>query len=237
MRTLTVARRYRGPTDSANGGYICGVVAALAREAVIVRLLKPPPLDEALAVVERDGLLEVRHGDEAVAQARPGDVGDLSPPPGPAREKTLEAAARYAGFSAHPAPECFVCGPERAEGDGLRIFCGRIGPGDVVAGPWTPDESLDGGDGAVGSELVWAALDCPGYAAAARDMRPMLLGELAARVDRRVAIGEPCTLVGWKLATSGRKHETGTALYGASGDLCGVGRAVWIEPRPAAGSE
>lgn len=234
MTTLTFARRFRGPALSANGGYVCGRVAALAAEPVIVRLLKPPPLDTALGVVARDDVLEVREGDEPVVQARPGTIGDLAPPPMPTCEQAAEAARRYAGFARHPAPECFVCGPERADGDGLRIFCGTVDG--FVAGTWAPDASLDGGDGAVGAEIVWAALDCPGFMAAASDMRTMLLGELAARVDRRVGIGEPCVVVGWRIASSGRKHETGTALYGERGDLCGLGRAVWIEPRPAADS-
>lgn len=231
MSTLTIARRFRGPTQSANGGYICGRIARFAQQTVVVRLLAPPPLDTPLAVVERDGGVEVFDGDAAVAQARPGDVGDLTPPPAPDGAAAAEAARRYAGFAAHPAPECFVCGPQRASEDGLRIFCGSVG--DAVAGPWTPDASLDAGDGSIGAEIVWAALDCPGFMAAAPDMRAMLLGELAARVDRRPAVGEPCTVVGWLIGASGRKHETGTALYGERGDVCGIGRAVWIEPRRA----
>lgn len=198
-----------------------------------MRLLEPPPLDTPLEIVDRRDTLELRGAGGTVARARPGDVGDLTPPLAPAREQAAEASARYVGFTTHPAPECFVCGPERADGDGLRIFCGFVEPGRAaVAGPWTPDASLDGGDGSVAPEFVWAALDCPGYAAVAPAMRPMLLGELTVRVDRRVAVGEPCMVVGWKIATSGRKHEAGTALYGASGDLCGLGRAVWVEPRP-----
>lgn len=233
MSTLTIARRFRGPTQSANGGYICGRIAAFARVPVVVRLLEPPPLDTALTVGARgDGGVDVLDGETAIAQARPGGVGDLVPPPPPERAAAAAAARRYAGFAAHPAPECFVCGPERAAGDGLRIFCGRVD--DAVAGPWTPDASLDAGDGAVGLEIVWAALDCPGFMAAAPDMRAMLLGELGVRVERRVRTGEPCTVVGWLLGSSGRKHTAGTALYGEHGDLCGIGRAVWIEPRRAA---
>src|SRR5665213_2038058 len=50
-----VAARYCGPPGSANGGYICGVVAGHIQQPVTVRLLRPPPLDTALALhgVER----------------------------------------------------------------------------------------------------------------------------------------------------------------------------------------
>jgi len=83
----------------------------------------------------------------------------------------------------------------------------------------------------VRSEYIWAALDCPGYAAVSAEMRFMLLGEFTARIDRRVDVGEPCIVVGWHIASSGRKHEAGTALYGADGVPTAVARAIWIEPR------
>ena len=45
------------------------------------------------------------------------------------RDEAVAASATYPGFSAHPFPTCFVCGPERAEGDGLRLFPGRLPDG------------------------------------------------------------------------------------------------------------
>src|SRR5690606_38122056 len=118
-----------------------GRVAALARQSVTVRLIRPPPLDTELAVVEHGGVLEVRHGDTVIAAARPGSVGPLDPPPAPSFSQAVDAASRYAGFSSHPAPECFVCGPTRADG-ALRIFCGALPEGGAVAGTWTPTSSL-----------------------------------------------------------------------------------------------
>lgn len=236
MRTLTIAHRFRGPTTSANGGYMCGRIAALLDAPVVtVRLLAPPPLDVELSAAMRHGRLEVRRDETPIAEARAGDLGDIEPPPPPTYSEAVAAAARYAGFTKHPARECFVCGPTRGAGDGLRIFCGPLEhAADLAAGPWQPDDTLAAGDGRVAPEIVWAALDCPGFHAVAPDMRMMLLGELTARVDRRVEVGERCTVVGWKIGSSGRKHEAGTALYGAAGDVCGLGRAIWIEPRRAA---
>lgn len=232
--TFRVARRFCGPTDTGNGGYTCGVIASFASTSVTVRLLRPIPLETDLTVVERDHLLHVMHGEERVAEARAGDVGDLAPPLPPTPSAAAAASARYAGFATHPAPECFVCGPTRNERDGLRIFAGQIAPG-IAAAPWTPDPSLDGGDGRVAPEFLWAALDCPGFAAAAPDMRAMLLGELTARIDDRVRVGEPCVVVGWVIGVSGRKHETGTALYDSAERPRAVARAIWIEPRQEGG--
>ncbi|HEX7082185.1 MAG TPA: hypothetical protein VF329_14340 [Gammaproteobacteria bacterium] len=235
QHTVTVARRFCGPRESANGGYVCGLIARFARGTVTVRLLAPPPLDTPMILGEHDGLLELRLGTDVLARARPGDVDGLVPPAAPTAAEAVEASRRYAGFQAHPAPACFVCGPERAPADGLRIFAGALDPYKngpaAVAAPWTPDPSLDAGDGRVRSEFMWAALDCPGFAAAAPDMRPMLLGELTAQVDRRAAIGERCVVVGWPIASEGRKHEAGTAVFGADGELYARGRATWIEPR------
>lgn len=228
--TFQIAHRFRGPTHAGNGGYTCGTIASFAGGPVTVRLLQAVPLETPLTVVERDASLEVLHDGVVVAQARSGDIGDLEAPEPPSVEDALTATHRYAGFERHPAPECFVCGPTRAEGDALRIFAGALAPG-VVAAPWTPDTSLDDGRSEVVSAFVWAALDCPGFAAAAPDMRPMLLGELTACIDRPPRIGEPCVVVGWAIGNSGRKHEAGTALYDSEHRLCALARAIWIEPR------
>jgi hypothetical protein len=37
--------------------------------------------------------------------------------------------------------------------------------------------------------------------------------------------------VGWPLGSDGRKHGAGTALFTDAGELLGIGRALWIEPR------
>lgn len=230
MSTLTIAARFCGPSTSANGGYICGLIAQLAREPVTVRLLEPPPLETELVVEIEDGFPCVRHGGHVVARARAGSVGTLAVPAWPSRDVAAAAARRYRGYATHPAPACFVCGPRRPADDGLRIYPGPVAPG-VVAAPWDPDASLDAGDGAVREEFMWAALDCPGYVAAAPDMRSMLLGELTADVRRRARIGEPCIAVGWVIAVDGRKHEAGTAVIGADREPCAMARAIWIEPR------
>lgn len=234
MQTLSVARRFCGPDGTANGGYFCGRVAAFAKPPVTVRLVRPVPLETTLAVEHDGGLPSVRFGESVLAETRPGTVGDLAPPVEPSYADAVAAARAYAGLSKpHPAASCFVCGPRRTPGDGLCIFAGPLAPG-VVAAPWTPDASLDDGRGAVREEIVWAALDCPGFAAAAPDMREMLLGEFTAQIRRRPRIGEACVALGWTIGASGRKHECGTALFGVGGECCALARAIWIEPRSAA---
>src|SRR5262245_13752003 len=115
MTSLIVAKRFCGPPNSANGGYFCGLVAALSPDLVTVRLMKPPPLDTALEaeISEPDGLITVRHGTEVVAEARPASGLDLVPPVPPGYVETLDASVHYPGFTEHPFPTCFVCGPQR----------------------------------------------------------------------------------------------------------------------------
>jgi hypothetical protein len=236
MTTLTIAKRFCGPPASANGGYFSGLVAGLSGRVVTVRLMKPPPLEVALDVVHLDGdLIELRRGDMRVAQARPGSlaiVPPLEPPLVPSYEEALEASRHYAGFTDHPFPTCFVCGTQRARGDGLRIFAGPLARAPaLVASPWTPDASLDRGDGKVRPEFMSAAMDCPGCFAITQSGRGMmLLGEFTAHVDRCVHVDEPCTVLGWHISSNGRKHEAGTALYDEDGELCARAKALWIEP-------
>ena len=234
MQLLTVAPRFCGPPGSANGGYVSGLFAQHASGTVRVRLHSPPPLGAPLEVTHRDGgRLELLHESRVVASAKPAPL-ELAVPSPPEYLAALEASRRYIGFGKHAFPNCFVCGPQRARGDGLRIFAGPLAAdAQMVAAPWVPDVALGLDDHKVRPEFMWAALDCPGYFAARSDHVPMLLGEFTAHVDRRVHVDEPCVIVGWRVSAAGRKYEVGTALFDEDGELCAKARAVWIELRPA----
>jgi hypothetical protein len=233
LATLTIDPRFRGPPESGNGGYVAGLLGAFVTGPAEVRLLKPPPLATALEVAMLDDdAVELRLGPTTLAIARYADV-DLEVPPAPTPAAAAEATQRYAGHARHIFPGCFVCGTEREAGDGLRIHAGPLQAGafDGVAAPWTPDASLAGTRGRVRPEYLWAALDCPGYFAVARDSRVMLLGSLAVRIDRPVAAGEPCVVIGWRIDGEGRRQRAGTALYGADGECVARAVATWVEPR------
>ena len=231
MATLTIARRFCGPADSANGGYFAGCVATQVAHTVTVRLIRPPPLDTPLTVEETEGgALAIVFGPDRIGEARPATL-SVELHNAPAYFEAVEASRRYAGFAHHRFPTCFVCGTGRPRGDGMRIFAGPIPERDLVAAPWVPDTSLDRGDGKVRPEFMSAALDCPGFYAVSRDDRMMLLGEIAVHVNRLVHVGERCTLAGWRIDSDGRKHTSGTAVFDEDRELCASARAVWIEPR------
>lgn len=242
MQLLTVAPRFCGPPGSANGGYLAGLFAQHAQQTVRVRLHLPPPLGAPLQVAPRaGGRFELLHDTAVVASAEPATL-ELEVPPPPEYFAAFEASRHYQGFTGHAFPGCFVCGPERARGDGLRIFAGPLTPGTgtgtgagdavaMVAAPWVPDVALGLADHKVRPEFMWAALDCPGYFAARADRVAMLLGEFTAHVDRRVHVDEPCVIIGWRISVEGRKYAVGTALFDEDGELCAKARAVWIEPK------
>lgn len=238
MHLLTVAPRFCGPPGSANGGYVAGLFAQHTLATVRVRLKRPVPLSAPLAVVAgTDGRFELLHDAVVVATAEPAIL-ELEVPRPPDYLAAIDASRRYIGFSNHAFPRCFVCGPQRARGDGLRLFAGAYtGAGDagtMVAAPWVPDLALALDDGKVRPEFMWAALDCPGYFAARGDGVGMLLGEFTAHVDRRVHADESCVVIGWRLGVTGRKYAVGTAIFDADGIVCAKARALWIEPKQPA---
>ena len=144
-----------GPDGSANGGYACGRVAAYvdAADAVEVTLRLPPPLERPLAV-ERDGDAASACSTAMRSSPRRGPARSTSSRRGLVGRGGSEAAERALGAEEHEFPRCFVCGPLREPGDGLRILPGPVRDG-VVAAP------LDG-RATVAPEIVWAAIDCIG---------------------------------------------------------------------------
>ena len=252
---MVVPSRFCGPRSSGNGGWTAGALASLLDHdsaedrprswpAVEVTLHAPPPLDVALGV-RSDGsptVLELR--DVRVATARVVDV-TLTPVPAVGAADARAAEAAYPGHRAHPFPTCFVCGPERAEGDGLRIFPGPVSRGPTrVAATWTPHPSLSEdwhayaeADRRASLASTWAALDCPGGWAGDLEERPLVLGRMTARVDSLPVVGEEHVVVGEQRGRDGRKTATATTLYDAGGRRIATSEQLWITVDPARFSE
>ncbi|MBH0777459.1 hypothetical protein [Nocardia bovistercoris] len=215
MTELRVPRRFNGPPDSANGGYLGGLLAQrVDAAAVTVVLRSPPPLDTAMTV----GGGQLLHDATLVAEFGPGELEDDAPQ-AVSYDRAVEAGQFYR--SSDTFSSCFVCGSARA--DGL-----RIGPGpvldDTVAAPWIPDDSL-----AVDTALLWAALDCPGaWSLPEMLVRPAVLGRMTAAVPDLPEVGEQCVTVGRLRGESGRKAFASTAVYGSDGRLLGRAEQVWI---------
>jgi hypothetical protein len=234
---VVIERRFRGPPESANGGYTCGLLAAFVEPdpAVEVTLRAPPPLDAPLEVLRTAEGAELRRGDTLIAEAAQGpDPG--SEVPDPVTAELAAEASRNAPVEDHPLPGCFVCGPERAAEDGLGVVCGPV-PGretELIAAPLATDPWMAGEDGAVRPELVWAALDCPSGISSVVLPDPMgfsLLGRLRARLLHPIEIGPTYAVVGWPIERDGRKYHSASAILGPDDEPLAVARATWIELR------
>jgi len=219
---FTIAKRYRGPARSANGGYAAGRLAAFVDGPAEVTLRLPPPLERPLSVVEDDGRVLLCDGEDVVAEAVP-SAAAIDPPAPPSLAQAEDAQTRHVRFPSENFSECFSCGirPE----DGLCIHVGPVRGRNLQAAPWTARE--------VSPEIVWAAIDCPGaYAVGGQGRGDVLLGRMAAEIRRLPGEGEQCVVAAWPLGEEGRKLYAGTALFtAAEGELLALARQTWIAPK------
>ncbi len=239
--TLLIARRFNGPNNSGNGGYSAGLGAQLlpGADAVEATLRAPIPLDRALDVQTTDSGIDITADVDGVPTLimalRPTQLAtpDVE---SPGLEAASVAAATFRDINDHVLPHCFVCGPARAEGDGLRIFsdwlkdpAGIENPNafPVVAAPWRPTPDLADAAGNIAPEFMWAALDCPG--AFAINAEPILLGRMSARILRRPRVDQPVVVIAWAKGRDRRKHFAGSALFTPEGDLLAFSEQTWIQ--------
>ncbi|MEV4347654.1 hypothetical protein AB0J83_24630 [Actinoplanes sp. NPDC049596] len=215
---MFVHARFNGPPGTGNGGWSAGAFAVEAGArpggpAYEVTLRVPPPLETELrldggSVLDGDTLVATLTGVEEALPAVEGvGIG-----------KAVEAARAYPGFTAHPFPTCYVCGPERP--DGLRIFSGPL-PDGRTAAPWVVPEGVD-------LAVVWAALDCPGGWAALINGRTYVLGRIAADVAHLPEPGTTCVVMGEAVEFSGRKAKVNSTVYAPGGERLATARATWI---------
>lgn len=229
MTIVRIDRRFNGPPGSGNGGYFAGLLAReLGGSEIVVTLRRPAPLDEDLSIESADGQASLHHGEQLLAVAERAAITFDVPAP-PSLDEARAAETRFKPHR-HLYPGCFVCGPDRAPGDGWRIFPARTGE-ESVAASWTAATEFADADGQVRPEFVWAALDCPGYFAVEDSAGLALLGRIAVRIDAPVPAGEPLIVQGWGQGSDGRKHRAGTALHDASGRLLAVADQLWVSLR------
>ncbi|HEY2795225.1 MAG TPA: hypothetical protein VGJ28_22885 [Micromonosporaceae bacterium] len=217
---MIIEARYNGPPNSGNGGWTAGTVASLIDGSAVVTLRVPPPLEVPLSVHHEGTIAKVYAPDGTlVAETGPADVA-REPLTSVGFERALEISASYPGFVSHPFPTCFVCGPEREPGDGMRLFTGRLPNGDTAT-PWHVPAD-------VSEPMVWASLDCPGGWSVGIEARPYVLGRISAHIDGIPAAGDECVVMGRLLASAGRKADVAAVLFGPNGSALAWARATWI---------
>ncbi|WP_130509019.1 hypothetical protein [Krasilnikovia cinnamomea] len=216
---MRIPGKFNGPPASGNGGWSAGAFAvasgaAADGRAFEVTLRIPPPLDTELAVA--DGKVTAPDGTLVAEVTETADAGPGVPAASLAEAQA--AAKAYPGFTDHPFPTCYVCGPHHR--DGLRIFPGLLSD-ERTAAPWTvpPDVRV---------ETMWAALDCPGGWSALHIGRVYVLGRIAVAVDALPQPGATCVVVGRASALRGRKATVDSTVYGPDGARLATAHATWI---------
>ena len=224
--TITLARRFCGPPDSANGGYTAGTLAPVRR--------RHGRGDVATTAAARPATRRGtrRHGLHAARRRRSrrggrADDGRARLPRSVPVRRAVEASrsSPFRDMTVHPFPTCFACGPAREKRRRTT----------AVRRPDPRHRDLRGTVGAEGGRrrIVWAALDCPSCAVIYLDddhPPPHVLGRIAAR-DRSAA--GPRRPV--------RRHELAARRRRSQGELrrarssttrtarmCAVARATWI---------
>lgn len=229
---IIIPERYCGPPGSSNGGYISGLVSRPVDGPAVVTLKSPPPLDTPMRLDVNGSRTWLYHGDrpteKLVAHAESAPLA-MDVPALPDRDVILAHTRTCTHHHDTDFGGCFVCGSARAEGDGLRIFASALPDGgDIHVAPWHIDPSLADETGMVRPEMIWAALDCPGYWAIRDHAGYALLGRFHVRIDRPLRAEGTAIVASWGLESSGRKHGAGTALYDSNGECVAVARALWI---------
>ena len=71
MKSVMIEKRFCGPPKSANGGYVCGLLAAHIDGNAEITLLAPPPLDRRLDLVAAGARgVELRKDETTLATGR-----------------------------------------------------------------------------------------------------------------------------------------------------------------------
>ena len=227
MPSFIVPQRFCGPPDSGNGGYTCGLLARELAGVVECTLRAPVPLQVPLQFEPRQSGGVLHHNEKIIVEGVPATIDIAAPPP-----VSFEAANGATPTSAaldprHPFPTCFVCGPKRQAGDGLRIFPAPFN-GDLHVAAWLPAHEFGDSQHLLLPEFLWSAMDCPtGFAAGFPTAGKLVTGRLAVEQLEPIGTGVDCVLMSWPLGVEGRKHFSAACLY-QKDKLCAAARATWI---------
>jgi hypothetical protein len=226
MTFFTVPARFCGPPTSGNGGYTCGMVAKELAGLAECTLRSPVPLETPLHLEQSPAGAVLRSDGKVIIEANPTTIEVTPPSPVSLETATQASAASPALNPQHPFPTCFVCGPKRKLGDGLRIFPAALNG--FYAAAWVPTAEFGDDAGQLKPEFLWAAMDCPtGFASGFPLVGTLVTGRLAVKQLEPIRVGEPCVVQSWPLAVQGRKHFSAACLY-QNGEPRAVARATWI---------
>ena len=234
VEQVTIPDRYNGPPNSGNGGYVAGILAKYLSTSISqIKLFSPPPLNAALNIIKNDVKVSLYHDSKLIAEGTPSSL-DLQVPYIPTQVEAKECSVRYPGFERHAFPRCYVCGPDRAIHDGLRLFTGVSLDKRYVAAPFDTYDQLYDNEDKLKTEQIYAALDCPGAYAISQidEEKIMVLGQITVEVIEPILKEEKLIVVGWYMGKERKKNYSGTAIVTTKGIVKAKANATWIEINP-----
>ena len=247
---MRLDKKYCGPPRSGNGGYVCGLCAqhsyfSLSPEnqeqirepfSFEVKYKNPLPVETEFQVINsaRESSLTDMDGNQVFAQGKTTTGTSTSLPDPITYRQAQEAAVKSLPSDQHIFPDCFVCGPNRHTGDGLRIFAGPLGSEPMVAAPWDVHPSFVLKERLLPLPVLWAALDCPGYFAyhfqSSSTFIPTVLAKMQCTVYDNQIRSNDLVVMGWVKKQKLPLIEVGTALFEGK-HLLAQAEAVWMQPK------
>ncbi|GBF38766.1 hypothetical protein [Leptospira johnsonii] len=240
---MILPKRFCGPPKTGNGGFTAGIlVEAVESDAAEIRLLNPTPVETSILMESEKGQRGTIYDSSKKILATLKSIADeefseYKLPVVPDLEEAKKISASYPGFTTHPFPTCFVCGPKREVNDGMRIFVGpapqQNGFENLMVGHWLPDETLSSQNGFVRDAVIWGALDCPGgFSAVLDEPQLIVLSKIRGKIIERPKIGENYTVVSWRLQKMSRAFKVMTGIFKSdSKRLFAIAEALWLAPR------
>ena len=234
--SFTIDGRFCGPPRSSNGGYFCGMVAEHFNTPVAIRLKAPPPLNAVLTLESEGDQTRITDGCR--------DIGVALPPkemPKPSPFISLEQArciseqGRVGSGINHPFPTCFVCGPHRERGEGMRIFTGPNSDETLYAAHWFAEAAWSGDGKTVDARYIWSAMDCPSSGPAfatisdPKSTKAYVLGTLEVHIEKSVPVGQDYVITCSLDEDTGKLYKTRVSLYDGQGQHYASGRAIWVQ--------
>ena len=240
---LIVPARFNGPARSGNGGLRRGLARRAGAARASTRPSRSPCAGRHRSTPRCRSARRTAHrlADEAaVAEARVVD-GDLDAGRrGACRRGRARRCCATPGCATTRSPTCFACGPDREEGDGLRIFPGPVGADrGYVASLWVPhalerrvQRPRRRASSGAAPAITWAALDCVGGWSEDLEGRPCVLGRMTARVDALPVVERAARRGRPPPRHDGRKSFTASTLYDADGRVVATARHTVDPGRP-----
>lgn len=240
---ITLSKRFCGPPKTGNGGLTAGIlVEAVGTNSAEIRLLNPTPVESSIILESEKGKQGTIYDDSKKILATLKSIEDenfpeYKLPVVPDLEDAKKISTFYPGFTTHPFPTCFVCGPKREVNDGMRIFVGpapeQIGFENLMVGHWLPDETISSANGFVRDAVIWGALDCPGgFSAVLGEPQLIVLSKIRGKIIERPKVGEDNIVMSWRLQKMSRAFKVMTAIFKSdSKKLIAIAEALWLAPK------